>query len=201
MILHEDQLAPIEAMKSLRFGKLLELRGGAGSGKSSVIKEIRKQIPNVLLACPTGQAASIIGGLTIHNLFGIPTGRIINPDFENHPIHRQRYHDKSTRFFGKKRAEPLLYASWIILDEYFMIRCDHMDFIDYALRKVRSNMGEPFGGIGVLLVGDDGQLGSVVPGMDHEGNIKPGSDMDQLLKLGYNAPFGANQSRILNEEN
>jgi hypothetical protein len=200
MTLHEDQLAVIEAMKSRKFGNLLAMIGGAGTGKSFVINEIKEQIGNVLLACPTGQAASIIGGSTIHSLFGIPTGDVINPNFHDVSVHKQRWKDKTTRFFGGKRAEILQVANWIVLDEYGMIRCDHLDFIDYALRWARKEPHEPFGGVGILLSGDDGQLGAVVTGQGPNRSVMLKSDMAKLMKYGYNAPFGANQSRVLNDD-
>lgn len=186
-MLDPDQQAVIDAIRSRKHGKILCMIGSAGTGKSYVIREIKQQVPNVVLACPTGQAASIIGGQTIHSLFGIPFGVVINPDFISHPISRQRWSCKSARYFGGKRAEVLNVASWIVLDEVGMIRCDYMDFIDKALRIARKEPCEPFGGAGILLVGDEGQLGSVVTE----------EDAAKLIKYGYEPPFGPFESMVL----
>ncbi len=172
-----------------RQGSRLICFGSAGTGKSFLIKEIVKTFNCSILAAPTGRAATIIGGSTIHKLFGIPSTHPINPDFKDQPVHRQRFNDPSCRYFGGQRKEVLKHCSWIILDEIGMVRCDHLDFIEAALRKARGSF-EPFGGAKILCVGDVGQLPPVAQGRD-AGTLK---------RYGYKAPFGLFQSNVLNTD-
>ena len=70
-----------------------------------------------------------------------------------------------------------------------MVRCDHLDFIEAALRKARGSF-EPFGGAKILCVGDVGQLPPVAQGRD----------ASTLKRYGYKAPFGLFQSNVLNTD-
>jgi hypothetical protein len=156
------------------------------TGKSAVIRAARKEFPGLIVGCPTGQAASIVRGMTIHKLFGIPTTTVINPDFEKKPIGSQRWIDKSARYFGGQRADPIKHCSWVVLDECSMIRCDHLDFINEAMKKARRSH-ESFGGAGVLMVGDLGQLPAVANSRD----------MIKLEEYGYRYPYGFMESKTL----
>jgi ATP-dependent exoDNAse (exonuclease V) alpha subunit len=184
-----EQQYVMDCMLTGQQGGRLICFGSAGTGKSFLIKEIVKTFGSTLLAAPTGRAATIIGGSTIHKLFGIPSTHPINPDFREQPVHRQRFNDPSCRYFGGQRKEVLKHCSWIILDEIGMVRCDHLDFIEAALRKARGSF-EPFGGAKILCVGDVGQLPPVAQGRDA-----------QILKrYGYKAPFGLFQSNCMNDD-
>lgn len=184
-----EQQHVMDCMLTGRQGSRLICFGSAGTGKSFLIKEIVKTFDCSILAAPTGRAATIIGGSTIHKLFGIPSTHPINPDFKEQPVHRQRFNDPSCRYFGGQRKEVLKHCSWIILDEIGMVRCDHLDFIEAALRKARGSF-EPFGGAKILCVGDVGQLPPVAQGRD----------ASTLKRYGYKAPFGLFQSNVLNTD-
>lgn len=186
MGLSDEQQHVVHCVQCRTQGNFIVLNGGAGTGKSHVVNEIRRKIPNVLLACPTGKAASLIGASTINRAFGVPLG-VLDPRV---PVQRLRWRDRSTRYF--KGAEVLRCCSWIILDEYSMIRCDTFDFINNAMQQARKDTtgGDlPFGGAGVLLVGDSGQIPPVVTN----------SDYPKLRKLGYEEPFGVSESLIWQE--
>ncbi len=181
-MLSDQQQHCFDCVKYGTHGKFIVFNGGAGTGKSFAIDEIREKIPNVLLACPTAKAASIIKANTIHGVFGAPVG-VLDPDI---PAPRLRYADRVTRYF--KGADVLRACSWIIFDEYSMIRCDLFDFCDRALRSARKN-DTPFGGCGVLLSGDDGQLPSVVTD----------SDFKELKAYGYESPFSVREAKVWKE--
>ena len=56
------------------------ITGKAGTGKTTFIKYIQKEIKkNFLVLAPTGVAAINAGGQTMHKFFGFPMD-IINPD-------------------------------------------------------------------------------------------------------------------------
>ncbi len=71
--LNIDQQKAIEKSTSLPFSIIT---GGAGVGKTTIIKEIAKQLPTVALCCPTGKAAARLREVaempasTIHSMLG-----------------------------------------------------------------------------------------------------------------------------------
>tara|TARA_R110000824_G_scaffold84052_2_gene209911 strand:+ start:3634 stop:4953 length:1320 start_codon:yes stop_codon:yes gene_type:complete len=182
--LTDEQLEIVRAIQS-GFERVIRVSGPAGSGKSAMIKELQKQAKNILYCAPTGLASAAIGGSTVHKTFGVPTAYPLSPDS---PASSLRGGDVSTRFFGGKRADPLRIAEWIVIDECSMLRADILDFIDGALRHARGST-ERFGGVGMLLVGDDGQLPPVTTSAD-------AVYMDQW---GYSSPYGISESRCMAE--
>jgi hypothetical protein len=143
----ELQIA-FDAVKSGR--QILFVTGGAGTGKSTFIRELRARFPekqSVVLA-PTGVAALNAGGQTIHSFCKLPP-RLVTPQ----DIHKQ----KETELFEK--------LDLVIIDEISMVRADVLDGVDGFLRINRgSNL--PFGGVQMVLVGDLFQLPPVVTQRD-----------------------------------
>ena len=99
MGLTAEQQHIMHCMLTGRQGGRLICFGSAGTGKSYLIREIMNTFGSTILAAPTGRAATIIGGSTIHKLFGIPSTDPINPNFEDNPVHRQRFKDPACRAF------------------------------------------------------------------------------------------------------
>ena len=71
--LSSEMLHCVELIKS---GKNIFLTGNAGTGKSTLLAYLRQNVieGNVGLCAPTGVSALIIGGVTIHSLFGFHHG-------------------------------------------------------------------------------------------------------------------------------
>ncbi len=182
--LTSEQQAPISAIQS-GFNRIIRISGPAGSGKSVIVKALQEVANNIIYCAPTGLASAAISGSTVHKQFGVPTGFPLDPDVKCTSLRRS---DMSTRFFGGKRAAPLASADWIVIDECSMLRADTLDFIDSALKHARGST-KPFGGVGMLLVGDDGQLPPVATD----------SDQEALKEWGYASPYGINQSRCLED--
>ena len=124
--------------------------GGAGTGKSTFIRELRARFPekqSVVLA-PTGVAALNAGGQTIHSFCKLPP-RLINPQ----DIHKA------------KDSSLIEKLDMVVIDEISMVRADVLDGVDAFLRVNRGSK-LPFGGVQMVLVGDLFQLPPVVTPKD-----------------------------------
>ncbi|MFG1397090.1 ATP-dependent DNA helicase [Roseixanthobacter pseudopolyaromaticivorans] len=154
--------------------RTLLVLGGAGTGKTTFLHELRKMPRGrqVFLA-PTGVAALQLGGQTIHSFFGIPP-RILNPDEVKPRVQVRRLLKKLDR---------------VIIDEISMVRADLLDTVDRALRISRDN-SEPFGGVQMVLVGDFLQLPPVVPL----------AEQDMLSRMGYEGPFAFHAKALAEQE-
>lgn len=147
--------------------RCLFITGKAGTGKTTFIRRIQKEIPkNFVVLAPTGIAAIAAGGQTVHSFFGFPM-EVIGPhtdlpvSYSNLALFRQ--------------------IDTIIVDEASMLRSDIVDGMDRYLRLAFHN-NMPFGGIQVIFVGDLFQLPPVV---------KKGTVDDEMLCDLYGAgiPF------------
>lgn len=132
--------------------RLLFITGGAGTGKSTLVRYIQYYFahkePNLITiatVAPTGIAAMSAHGETIHSFFKFP---MQPPD---------SFMDKI-----KPRKDGLIEKlDVLIIDEISMVRADMFDAIDKALR-INRNTSEPFGGVRLVLVGDLLQLPPIV---------------------------------------
>lgn len=125
------------------------LTGKAGSGKTTFLRCIQKEIDkNFIVLAPTGVAAILAGGQTIHSFFGFP--------LEPLPI-------GSVGTINQERYNIIKNVDTIIIDEVSMVRCDIIDAIDATLRDCLRSTA-PFGGKQMVFVGDLFQLEPVLVG-------------------------------------
>lgn len=123
------------------------LTGRAGTGKTTFLRNVQKMVNKQFITlAPTGVAAILAGGDTIHSFFGLPM-EVCVPG--------------TSGKMNETRILTLLHADTIIIDEVSMVRCDIVDAIDYTLRKVLRTT-QPFGGKQIIFVGDLFQLPPVV---------------------------------------
>lgn len=136
------------ALETMLAGKNIFLSGKAGSGKSSVVMEFRKQCKRQLVClAPTGMAAMNIGGETIHSFFNLPIA-VFNPN-------------KIYFNISAKQLELLQTVEVILIDEVSMLRSDVFMMIDSILRFA-NYCESPFGGKQLIVVGDFCQLPPVI---------------------------------------
>ncbi|HVT43429.1 MAG TPA: DEAD/DEAH box helicase [Thermoanaerobaculia bacterium] len=132
--------------------QILFVTGGAGTGKSTFIRELRARHPekrSVVLA-PTGVAALTAGGQTIHSFCRLPLRPVLPEDAQD-----------------AEDPDLVKAIDLMIIDEISMVRADILDGVDAFLRRNRKS-DRPFGGVQLVLVGDLFQLPPVVTSRDAE---------------------------------
>lgn len=123
------------------------LTGRAGTGKTTFLRNVQKIVnKQFITVAPTGIAAILAGGDTIHSFFGLPMA--VCPQ-------------ETCGRLNMARILTLRHVDTIIIDEVSMLRCDIVDAIDYTLRKALRTT-QPFGGKQIIFVGDMFQLPPVV---------------------------------------
>ena len=150
----ESENAPADEYE-LAFKKLINSRrniyiqASAGCGKSYLIKSYieglsKEESKTVLLTAPTGKAADLIGGTTIHKAFELPSC-VQMPDEEITDVPKLLHNIKT-----------------VIIDEISMVRIDVfemiMQILDFAATKGQN--------IRLIVVGDFGQLAPVCTSSD-----------------------------------
>lgn len=144
-----------KALNLVMEGKSFFLTGKAGTGKTTVLKEIveycKRKGKNVVVLAPTGVAAKTAHGKTIHSFLNLPIGPYI-PGMRKKGLHNL---DNEKRRIVEK-------LDILFIDEVSMVRCDLMDEVDEILRNYRNDQ-RPFGGIQTVLIGDLYQLMPVAP--------------------------------------
>ena len=168
MMLKQNDRIKTELITALEKGDVAFLTGGAGSGKTHMLKSIARQFKDSVILSPTGISASNVGGQTIHSFFSFP-------------LHLQQAESAN---IGIKNAPIICNMRLLIIDEVSMVNPLLMDCIDVVMQRIRKNCA-PFGGCAVLLCGDMAQLPPVIPTKRGSGL----SEKDVLSKLGYKTTY------------
>jgi len=130
------------------------LTGGAGVGKSVAVTIITQMVlrycnsipgndPTTLkvaLGAPTGKAAFLIDGDTVHHLFSLPLNQYVG----NLPA-------LSSDYCNKIRS-AMRDLKLVIIDEFSMLSRNQLYYINTRLQQIFCST-EPFGGISIILVG------------------------------------------------
>ncbi|XP_065665512.1 ATP-dependent DNA helicase PIF1-like [Hydra vulgaris] len=122
-----------KALQWLDEEKNFFITGGAGCGKSYIVKEIAQR-----------KAAHLLNGVTIHAFVGIETG-VKNLDYYKRHLH------------------PDIKKTWLetdvlIIDEISMINAQTFDLLHLIAREMKQCYDELFGGMQVIACGDLFQL-------------------------------------------
>lgn len=133
----------------------LFLTGKAGTGKTTFLKQLRKDCAKQMaVVAPTGVAAINAGGVTIHSFFQLPfTPFVPTPEGRRNLVSK-------LKMSGMKR-KVLQELELLVIDEISMVRADVLDEIDTVLRHCRFRHNEPFGGVQLICIGDLYQLAPV----------------------------------------
>ena len=181
-------------------GSIFAITGGAGTGKTYLIRELYRQLhgqKNIAIVSPTGTAARNVGqgiASTIHSYFGIDPGTIIGEGFitrvdtgEVDDNGKPIYEDFPTLdsflsgYAKTKKGKALRSLEYLVVDEISMVNANMLDTMDLALRAAKGNQ-KPFGGVKLIVFGDDNQLPPVEywSGRDAESE----GELEQQLKNG-----------------
>lgn len=99
-------------------GENLFITGGAGTGKSYLLKRLIAHLTSrkkkVVVGAPTGMAALNVGGVTLHRLFGLPIG-LVEDIYIN---------AGNVRSLMKNSYDVIHKADVVIIDEISMCRAD-----------------------------------------------------------------------------
>ncbi|XP_066916735.1 uncharacterized protein [Clytia hemisphaerica] len=185
----------------------LLLSGGAGVGKSFLVKTLTEQLkkilkepgqnydkePSVLVTASTGKAASNIDGTTLHSAFKLPiygkgaffVKKKLNGDEMN--VLRKRYN----------------YLKVLFVDEISMVGDKSFDDLNRRLQEIKENYVESFGGVSISLIGDFFQL--VPVGQDSIYEPKPFNyaweefslyELDEIVRQSGDSEFAALLNRL-----
>lgn len=143
--LSDEQEAAIGEALSAKPGEIVFITGNAGTGKSVIIRELRKRAA-CLICAPTGIAAINVGGQTIHRAFGIKVGLV--SEGKCHAV-------------DQRKRQIIEKCDLILIDEVSMVRADILDAINWILQKTMRSAA-PFGGKRLVVVGDMMQIEPVV---------------------------------------
>ncbi|MCF8361545.1 MAG: helix-turn-helix domain-containing protein [Prolixibacteraceae bacterium] len=146
------------------------LTGKAGTGKTTFLKNLKKESPKrSIIVAPTGVAAINAGGVTIHSFFQLSFGpQIPDGQYGMHGADESQGNSFKAKRFSKNKINIIRSLDLLIIDEISMVRADMLDAIDAVLRRYRDRY-KPFGGAQLLMIGDLQQLSPVVK--DDEWNI------------------------------
>ena len=134
----------LKAAKSALEGSLTIITGGPGTGKTSIIKYIMNNLvrkydeKEIFLLAPTGKASKILRTKT---------------HFYSSTIHKALMWDAHTNRFEYNETNPLAHKV-LIIDEFSMVDIWLLEKTFRALPELEK----------LIIVGDDGQLESVLPG-------------------------------------
>ena len=134
----------------------LMVHGGAGSGKTTVIRILcswvehilrrdgdESGLPYIIRCAPTGAAASLIEGMTLHTAFGFDfSGKFTTLDDRRKDLKR----------------EQLRNLVLVIIDEVSMMKSEQLYQLCLRLQEVKGRPRVPFGGVCVMCFGDLLQL-------------------------------------------
>jgi ATP-dependent DNA helicase PIF1 len=119
---------------------VLFITGNAGTGKSTILRELRREFRRLVVCAPTGLAAINVGGETIHSMFKLNIGPQSKGSVR-----------RSTKEDVLRRADA------IVIDEISMVRADLLDAVNWCLQKTLDD-DRPFAGKAVIFFGDLMQL-------------------------------------------
>lgn len=149
MPVHEIELSPEQAsaLDLLRSGENVFLTGGAGSGKSFLIRQFMRELDpkEMPILASTGAAAVLLGGRTFHSFFGLGI-------MEGGADATYERASKDKRLMSRLRK-----VEGVIIDEISMIPGQALMIAEALSQRARESK-LPWGGMRIIAVGDFAQL-------------------------------------------
>jgi ATP-dependent DNA helicase PIF1 len=135
------------ALQVLQSGENVFVTGGAGSGKSFLIRKFMHELnPKIMpILASTGAAAVLLGGRTFHSFFGLGI-------MEGGPQETLSRAQNDQRLMKRLRE-----VEGIIIDEISMVPSPAFEVAEELSRFARES-SLPWGGMRVIVVGDFSQL-------------------------------------------
>jgi ATP-dependent exoDNAse (exonuclease V) alpha subunit len=140
--LSEEQQNFLHKIINFEGPNVLFVTGSAGTGKSTLLHAVQDYDEDTIVLAPTGIAAIQAKGQTIHSFFGLKP---------NSSVSKMR----------NDSVKALKNANRIIIDEISMVRSDLMELMNSIMQsKLKNRL--PFGGIPMIVFGDQSQIEPVV---------------------------------------
>lgn len=125
--------------ESLYFG------GDAGTGKTHLARAVIDGLAGEVCVCaPTGQAAQLLDGFTVHQMFGL--------------IPPKEGYGPATRRQKWRLMEDLVAATAVLVDECSMLSQQMFEDMNRQAQRAKKDASRPFGGLQVIFLGDFLQL-------------------------------------------
>ena len=132
-----------ELLELIESGKNVSMLSQGGTGKSTLIKMIKKTLEsnyNFQVTSTTGVSAYLIGGRTIHSFSGIG---VLNP--------KQDTLKKVKK--NKEAKKRIIECNILVIDEISMLGATYFSALNNVFKEIRKDQ-RPFGGMIVIITGD-----------------------------------------------
>jgi len=169
-----DALEMISSLRSAEAGSVGVLLGYAGTGKTTLIREIAQNRTNTIVLAPTGKAALRVEEATGHEASTIHRWLYRPFEDEEGEVHFARCDPKGESFAGT-------HGALIVIDEASMVGRRLWEDLEAVARENRNR---------ILLVGDDYQLPPIESGWNAlEQRPAHFARLDEIVRQAMNSPI------------
>ncbi len=110
------------------------LTGGAGTGKSTIVREL-SDVSVPILTSTTGVSAVNIGGQTLHSFFKLGISNSVEEIKSSDRDTMKKFRMRSISRYLSKMQKALHKADFIVIDEVSMLNASTMEMINYRLNQ------------------------------------------------------------------
>jgi len=179
-------------------GHNILITGSAGTGKSVLLRELRRRLDTdgfggrFVVTASTGIAAINVRGATLHSWAGLGLAEGSCEQL------LERVRER------RKAVQRIREVKRLAIDEISMVSAELLEKLDYVMRHVREERGRPFGGVQIIAYGDFLQLPPVSKGDEKarfafESEVWKGANFNTGILTKVFRQSDAAFSRALNE--